>query len=232
MTTMCWSAPASLALGVAGVGVAAYSHHKGETKFFTIPLLYFSIMEFLQFFSYFYVNECALTANTTLTFLSLAHMAFQPIFVNMLIFRTLPSLPSPRFRRTIYAACLVCTALILAKLVPFAPQSICTFGTLCGKAWCTVSGNWHIAWSVPQYTYPIPGDSFIYYSIAAFGLPLLYGAWRNVLQIVLLGPVLAYFLSGGNWLEWPAIWCLYSVALLLIALTQRLYLEKQTKSAH
>ena len=223
---MCWTAPVSLALGTAGVVTAAYSHQKGESKYFTIPLLYFSLMEFLQFFSYFIVDQCTFSANTTLTFLSLAHMAFQPIFVNMFLLSDMPVLPSVQFRRSIYAACLVCTALIFVKLIPLAPASLCTFGTLCGKMWCTVSGFWHLGWSIPQYTWPLPVDSFVFYSIAAFGLPLLYGAWKNVLLMVVWGPILAYFLTGGNWNEWPAVWCLYSVALILGVMTIRFVSKK------
>ena len=218
---MCWTAPVSLALGTAGVATAAYSHKKGESKYFTIPLLYFSLMEFLQFFSYFYVNDCALSVNTTLTFFSWVHMAFQPIFVNMFLFRTVPNFPSPRIRKMIYGACLFFAGLLMIKLIPFYPQSVCTWGTICGPLWCTVSGNWHIAWSVPWYTFPIPGDAFVYYSLAAFGLPLLYGAWRGALVIVLSGPILAYFLTGGNWQEWPAVWCLYSVAIILYGVVKR-----------
>jgi len=53
------------------------------------------------------------------------------------------------------------------------------------------------------------------YVIAAFLLPLLYGAWRFVLFHALAGPVLAFALTE-NPNEAPAIWCLFSIGIVLI----------------
>ena len=225
---MCWSASASLAFGTAGVAVAAYTHKKGESKYFTIPLLYFSSMEFLQFFGYLYLDQCGFEGNSIVTYLSYIHIAFQPIFVNMFLFYNLEKIPRLAVRRAVYGVSLFFTALILLKLVPFEPSSLCTAGmSLCGPQLCTQSGNWHLAWSVPTYTDPIPGDPMIYYSAAAFLVPLTYGAWAGVLQTILIGPTLALILSSGNPLEWESIWCFYSVFLIFGVFATRAYKKRK-----
>jgi hypothetical protein len=217
---MCWSATASIVLGTAGVATAAYAHTSGESKYVTLPLVYFSLMEFLQFFSYATINECALTANSSLTLLSYIHIAFQPLFVNMFLMYSLKKRrPTKRTRALVYTLCFITSGILLIKLIPLDPTSLCALGqTLCGATLCTVSGTWHLAWSVPQYNWPIPFDSMVYYSLAAFVLPLWYGARGGAVRTVLSGPVLAYILTAGNPLEWPAVWCLYSVLLIIMTL--------------
>ena len=56
------------------------------------------------------------------------------------------------------------------------------------------------------------------YLLAVFVLPLAYGAWRFVLFHALAGPILAGTLTD-NPLEMPAIWCLFSIGIILIALS-------------
>ena len=222
---MCWSASASLALGTATAGMAGYAHTEGESTYFTLPLFYFSLMEFLQFFSYFSINQCALESNTALTFLSYVHIAFQPLFINMFLMATSPrgvEKISRQTKRIIFSLTLVIALLLLTKLVPFFPASICAPGqTLCSTLnMCTMSGSWHLAWYVPQYNLPLPGDGFLYYGFGIFFLPLFYGAWVGILVLLFTGPLIAYALAGGNPNEWPAIWCLYSVLIMLTLMTR------------
>jgi hypothetical protein len=219
---MCWTAGASLALGTAGVGVAAYGHAKGKSPYITIPLVYFSLMEFLQFFSYFWINQCTFESNTALTFLSYVHIAFQPIFINMAFMALSPqgiSKISKFTKQIVFGISVLVAIILLIKIMPIYPESLCAPGqTLCGTNMCTQSGSWHLAWLVPQYNFPIPGDGMLYYGFAAFIVPLLYGGWFGALILAITGPALAYILASGNPNEWPAIWCLYSVALILITL--------------
>jgi hypothetical protein len=221
---MCWTAAASAALGATGVGTAIYLNNKGEPKAFTIPLAYFSLMEFIQFASYASIDHCSFTANTALTFVSWVHIAFQPFFLNMFLIRGVRKKVSAFAKRTAYAVSLLVAAILLLKIVPFAPESLCSPGqSLCGTTMCTVSGNWHLAWSIPYYNFPFPGDAFIYYAFAVFLVPLFYGAWLGVLRTFLTGPLLAYILTGGNPLEWASVWCLFSVGLILSLLISRRY---------
>jgi len=230
---MCWTATASLALGAVGLGTAAYLEHKKEPRGFTIPLAFFSLMEFLQFFSYASIDECAMTSNTMLTLLSYIHIAFQPIFINLFLMymqeRKGNVIPQ-RTKWLAYGASILITVIMLIRLVPFVPDSLCTEGqTICGPVMCTVSGAWHLAWSVPYYTVPFPGDGMWYYGFASFLIPiLLYGAWSGVALAVITGPVLAYILTAGGPLEWPAVWCLFSVGMILSLLVWR-WFEKVPK---
>ncbi len=49
----------------------------------------------------------------------------------------------------------------------------------------------------------------------AFFIPILYGAWRCTLYHILAGPLVAVMLTN-NINEWPAVWCLMSIGLILI----------------
>lgn len=219
---MCWSPEASITLGVAGVATAVYASRKGMSADFTVPLIYFSLMEFIQFFGYSQLNQCSLPLNQWSTILGYVHVAFQPIFFNMLYMNYLAPPISKKMRRLVYSICLLISALLLVKIIPFAPESICHVGqTLCGIQWCSVSGSWHLAWSVPWYNAPLPGDIIFYYLFAVLVLPLFYGAWRGVL-FALVGP-LAAFATTQNPNEWPAVWCFFSVGLIFLGLAASRY---------
>ena len=222
---MCWSPEASITLGVAGVATAVYASRKGKSADITVPLFYFSLMEFIQFFTYSHLNQCSLPSNQWATMLSYVHIAFQPIFFNMLYMNFMDPPLSKRVRRSIYAVSLFMSALLLIKIIPFAPESICRVGqTLCSTAWCSVSGTWHLAWNIPWYTWPLPGSIVWYYFFAVFVLPLFYGAWRGVL-FALIGPIVA-LATTQNPNEWPAVWCLFSVGLILLNLSTHRFTER------
>jgi hypothetical protein len=53
--------------------------------------------------------------------------------------------------------------------------------------------------------------------IVSFLVPLLYGAWRFTLFHAIFGPLLAARLTA-NVNEVPAVWCLFSLGLVLMAL--------------
>ncbi len=128
-----------------------------------------------------------------------------------------------RIRHWVYFICCLCTAVILAQLYPFAGVESCRIGEpMCGTEFCVVSGEWHIAWNIPYNGLLHPfQDPYGYlvgiptYFFAVFLLPLVYGAWRFVVFHALVGPLLAWSLTY-NLNELPAIWCLFSIGILLI----------------
>lgn len=221
---MCWNAPVSLAIGAAGIATAGVAHARGESKMITAPLVFFSLMELLQYASYWYIGACTLQANTLLTQISYVHIAFQPIFMNMVMMYSAPPI-SIRIRTIVFALCGVSTIAMLIKIVPTGAQHLCAAGeTLCGPMWCSVQGNWHLAWSVPQYSFPLPGDTFaFYYFPAVFLLPFLYRAGWTSIAVFMSGPPLAYVLTSGNALEWPAVWCLYSIPIIIYTFVVTVY---------
>ncbi len=97
---------------------------------------------------------------------------------------------------------------------------------MCGTRFCTVPGDWHIAWQVPLNGLYNPLNDwlgttiqFLDYMVAVFLLPLVYGAWRFVLFHLLAGPVLAMGLTS-NADEMPAVWCLFSIGIVLVGLSR------------
>jgi hypothetical protein len=213
---MCWSAPASLILGTTGIATAVYASKKGETSDYTYPLAFFAAMEFLQFFSYFWIGQCSFAANAWLTTISYVHVAFQPLFMNIFFMYWLPHHIRIQVRYYVYGICVVLAGLTIAKLFAFYPDTLCALGqVMCGPQMCTVPGTWHLGWSVPYYNWPVPFDAFVYYAIGTFIVPLFYGAWRSVVTTIVTGPLIAIYLSSGNMQEWPAIWCFYSIILII-----------------
>lgn len=82
----------------------------------------------------------------------------------------------------------------------------------CGKQICSTSGDWYIAWAIPANGSLQMANAYMY---AALVLPLLYGSWKLELYHVITGPMLSFF-STSNMNEWAAVWCLYSIGLLLL----------------
>jgi hypothetical protein len=121
-----------------------------------------------------------------------------------------------------YFGCFVGAIVMLLQLYPFNWAGHCALGRpLCGDVLCTVKGEWHIAWLVPSNGIGnfMAGDSwlgrgFITYPLMAFYVPSLYGSWRFILFSFVAGPMLAG-MTTSNINEWPAVWCLFSIGLVL-----------------
>ena len=114
---------------------------------------------------------------------------------------------------------------LLARLIPAPWLGVCPPGVpLCGPEFCTISGNWHLGWTMPLNNFLSLSHwfggigQFPDYLLACLLLPCLYGAWRFALLNGLVGPLLASGLTS-NPNEMPAIWCLFSVMLVLIGIS-------------
>lgn len=224
---MCWSEGASL--GMAGLGLAAtvITARRGEPKAIPVTLAFFTVMELLQVGGYMVIDQCALPSNKAWAMLSYLHISLQPIFINAFGLALVAGPVSRRMKVFVYSMTTLAFVLMMLTLVPFEWAGQCQEGAvLCGLEWCTISGNWHQGWTVPlnDMWNALTGSFFAGllqfppYMLAAFVLPLIYGAWRLALYHLVLGPVLASFLTD-NPNEMPAIWCLFSVGLILIGLT-------------
>ena len=120
--------------------------------------------------------------------------------------------------------------MVLMQLAPFDWAGTCIPGTsLCGSPLCTVSGEWHLAWDIPYNGLFAPVQNALGitfglppYFIAVFVLPLCYGAWKFTLFHALVGPIAADMLTG-NPNEVPAIWCLFSIGIIVVALSPRMW---------
>lgn len=219
---MCWSESASVGMVALGGAATAVAVLRGEPKGIWLALGYFTLMEGLQATGYAVVDQCGTRGNEAVTLLSYLHIAFQPVFINLFALAIAPVAVSARMRRTVLGLAGLASALLVIRLLPFDALGHCLPGTaLCGPALCTISGEWHIGWALPLnggVPQMLGVPAFIEYSLAVFVLPLFYGAWRFVLFHAVAGPGLASVLTD-NPHEWPAIWCLFSIGLVLVALS-------------
>jgi hypothetical protein len=223
---MCWSMQASVAMVAVGAIASAVTYRRGDPPAIWLTLGFFTAMEALQVAGYAVVDQCGTPANRTVTILSYLHIVVQPFFINAFALELVPIAVKRRVRVWVFAACAVSSAVMLVQIIPDVGMGNCQPGSaLCADRWCTVSGDWHIAWDVPYNGLLVGLErnygvyfGFPTYLITAFLVPFIYGAWRFVVIHAVAGPVLAYSLTT-NPNEMPAIWCLFSIAILLIGLS-------------
>ena len=223
---MCWSVEASVAMVAAGAVAAGVARSRQEPWAIWGTLGYFTLMEALQVAGYGVLDQCGSTSNQLVTVLSYLHIAVQPVAINLFALELVPDRVKRRAFRPVLAIAAAVSVIMVLQLVPVSSFGTCIPGSpLCGEQLCTVSGNWHIAWDIPYNGLMVPVDSvlglrsgFPNYMAAVFLLPLAYGAWRFVLMHLLAGPVLAWGLTTDP-NEMPAIWCLFSVAILCVGLS-------------
>ena len=217
---MCWSAEASVAMVAVGGVATVVTVRRGDPVAIWAALGYFTFMEALQAAGYAVVDQCGTPGNRVITQLSYLHIAFQPLLINAFAMAIAPVPVSPKMRKWVFGLAGLATAVLLLRLVPFEPFGRCVPpSSFCGPDWCLRSGEWHIAWEVPLNGL-FSSDAVLIpsYFLAVFLLPLVYRAWRFVVFLALAGPLLAMTLtSDPN--EMPAIWCLFSIGIILISLS-------------
>ncbi len=223
---MCWSASASVAMVAVGSVATVLAVRRDETPAIPVTFAYFTVMEALQTAGYPYVDQCGSPQSQTIALLSYLHITFQPFFANAFAMAIVGRAVGAPMRVIAYLVCCGSAVTMLMQLFPFDWAGQCALGTaLCGTGLCTVSGEWHLGWTIPYNNMipalvPWPGFAFVFptYFIAVFLVPLFYGAWRIVLFHALFGPILASSLTS-NANEFPAIWCLFSVGIIVIGLS-------------
>lgn len=225
---MCWGIEVTAGMVVAGVAAAGLTARRGDPAAVPLTLLYFAAMEGLQLAGYTVIDQCGTPANQAVTALSMLHIALQPIVINMFMLAWLCPDATNRTRRWVMGLAVLASALMLVQMVPWPGHDRCAIGQpLCGEVLCTVSGSWHLAWTLP-YSDILAGPDrwlgtnfgFPAYVLAVFVMPLFYGLWRFALFHALVGPVAASLLTR-NPNEAPAIWCLVSILILAVCLIPR-----------
>ena len=227
---MCWSETASIGMTAIGAAATVVAVRSDRPRVVPVTLAYFTLMEALQVAGYATIDRCASPANQSVTLLSVLHIVFQPLFINAFAMGLVVGGVRPAMRATVFALCGISSAVMLLQLYPFAWAGPCRPGdVLCGAELCTRSGAWHLAWDVPYNGLLVPAEAaigshfgFPSYMLVAFVLPLAYGAWRFALLHLALGPMLAGRLTDQP-NEVPAIWCLFAIAITLIALSPWLW---------
>lgn len=193
-----------------------------------MSLGYFSLMELLQAFTYSVINQCDNPSNQVATVLGYLHITFQPFFINAVSLYFIDKHIARKIAPVVYTMCFFSAILMLLQLYPFSWAGSCVPGlALCGETLCSFRGNWHIAWSLPTngmlnglfagHSVSLFNLGFPSYGVVGFLLPLLYGSWRFTLYHFMIGIELASH-TTTNVNEWPAIWCLFSIGLLLVVI--------------
>lgn len=223
---MCWSLEASVGMVVAGAAVTTVTLKRGEPVAIWGTMAYFTAMEALQVAGHVVIDDCTTPSNETVTMLSYLHIVFQPFFINWFAMELVPGTVKKKVRKWVFALCSVSAGVMLLQLAPLQFFGHCLPGSpLCGDIFCTVSGNWHIAWNIPYNGLMVPFDAAFgtnwglpTYMISALLLPLIYGAWRFVVLNAVAGPILGSVLTH-NPNELPAVWCFFSIAILCVGLS-------------
>ena len=223
---MCWSATASIAMVGVGASATIVAMRRKEPTAIWLAIGYFTVMELLQAAGYGVIGDCGAPANQTLALLLYLHIAFQPLFVNAFAMATAPVQIAKSKRLGVYLIASLATLSLILRLVPFEWAGSCAPEVaLCGSNFCVERGDWHLAWELPLNDFwGAIGAGFVNffpytdYFVAVFFLPLFYGAWRFVIFHALLGPILASTLTT-NPNEMPAIWCLFSIGIILVGLS-------------
>jgi len=221
-----------LAFAIIGLGLAWYVHHYTSNTRLAVGVFWFFLMEFLQFFQYFFINDCSNPWNQILTFVGFVHICYQPYFTHIINSSLTRNTDLLKQYDVILRLCLVGGTMLLARYfladfsktpissdftdwakLPNPPGSCRTTEWLRGEQLCTYRGKYHLAWSVPMYdpTYWSPAASI--HSFLMF-VPFFVLKWNMVIQGIFLwlaGPFIAAYLTD-NLLEQASIWCFFSIA--------------------
>lgn len=217
---MCWSGEASAGIAALGLSSAYFLKRRGQPKEIYLPTAYFVLMEGLQALTYMVVGQCGNPTNTLYTRLAVAHIAFQPFFINMLGMEFIDKDVKERIKKPVYIMCAFVAAFCMMRMLPYYDAlGHCTPGTpLCSTIeTCAYKGQWHIGWNVLLNGF---NESFRWYIFAAFLIPFLYGSWKWTVYHYFVGPFLAA-LTTTDVNERPAVWCLFSTCIIALLVNTR-----------
>lgn len=235
---MCFSQEMSGVFAALGLYLAWYVHHYTENTRLAIGVFWFFLMEFLQFFQFFWIDDCDSKMNQFLTFIGFVHICYQPYFTHII---NSSLTKSPKYLtqyKIILRMCLLGGTMLLARyflaewghLIGWENAPLVSDYTdwsqtepvagacrtpewLRGEKLCTYKGNYHLAWSVPmsEATYWVPAASI--HSFLMFG-PFFILKTNMIIQGVFLwlaGPFAAAMITA-NLMEQASIWCFFSIA--------------------
>ncbi|KAJ3424159.1 hypothetical protein M0812_29792 [Anaeramoeba flamelloides] len=219
---MCFNQPISAVLSVFGILLTFYVwffYRKKDSQSwrFYIPVGFFTSMEILQFFQYFWLDQCDNPINQALTIVGLLHICWQPVFTNICSSYGLTPFKQKLFTKFVIPLSIVGSIFLSSRiffydLFPCDPIN----EPLCGERTCTFTGNVHIIWHIKMRApnYFTPGG--FTHAFLMFGPSLVVGNYASMLGLILTGPFLGWFISRGH-SEWATIWCFYSIIQNLIS---------------
>jgi len=207
-------------LALLGCTVSGILYNQGRKWSLYIPILYFTFMEILQYFSYFALEKNNKKLLKILTIITFIHIVFQPLFVNLWYSNYIPHNKQSQ-SLIVLQLCIVAGVLYLPRLdmiSSFKNNLSCNVlaEEMCGATTLIQQGKTHMQYlfkmKAPSYLTP---SSFIH-----FFLMFIPALFLNVEMIpylcTFIGWIMSYFLSNKK--EMAAVWCTFSVPSMLISL--------------
>ena len=203
---------------------------------------YFFLVEVLQVAQYLVIDECALPINRFLTVLGLLHIAFQPVFSNLVLLRFAPNDRARTelryaIRLSVLGGLFLFGRWVFAGLatMPFPDGAAASHEWMVGPRTCSFHGPTHVGWELPMVEVSYWTPSFFVHFFMMFGPMVLLAVGHNLPTVgfgsvfmFLTGPVLAAFISGDRF-EQPAIWCFFSVSQIVVMYICLLFFDPSKK---
>lgn len=182
----------------------------------TLGILYFVLMETLQYFQYMWINQCDNPINQFLTVVGFAHICFQPYFTHLMNFSMFRSPEKRTIANTVSKLCIIQGVYMFSRYIFVDMEKLdlqcASHDWISGNRVCTYLGNHHLAWQLPLRTgtYFWPTNNIHFFMMYA---PFLLVNWLSVIPGVLLflsGPYLSTWITD-NLHEQASIWCFFSI---------------------
>jgi len=212
----------SLAFAVSGFAVGAWAFKETKNWSLLLGIWYFCAMELLQFFQYFWLDDCAHPMNQFLTVIGFLHIAFQPYFTHLLggAFITKPSKVAKM--TAVRHLSLVAGVFMFSRYLMATPahhiKQCDNVDWLRGERTCTFTGNYHLAWELPMYdaTYFMPSNFIHFFMMFAPYIIMGPEMWLHGLILFATGPLLSSYITP-NLYEQASIWCFFSIGQVTLA---------------
>ena len=200
---MCFSERISLGIGLSGIVTAAFVYARTKNAYASISILYFALMEIIQYFQYKVIDQCNNKTNRFLTILGYIHICFQPLFFNLWLFAFTVKPIVQYLYLSFFGGLMLASRLFFVKNNELCDAS---YEPLCGKRTCSVSGERHIAWNVrlraPDLVTPSMSLHLFLWIFPALTMFQL----KPLMAVLLTCPYFGFMLTS-NIHERPAIWC-------------------------
>ena len=217
---MCFTKEMSLGLFLVGCGTSLYLKSKNENINLYIPIIYFSIMELLQYIGYITLENKNKKFNKIIAVLIYVHIGFQPYFVNMWFSNFIPS-SSKIYIPLILKLCIVFGLFWISRLFFWdtSYKYLCDSNNepACGKKTEVLKGPIHLL-----YKAKIRASNYLTHSVFMhfflWFVPVIFiGIDKFIYSITLLSGIFSWFLAS-NIHETASIWSLWVIPVLLISL--------------
>ncbi|KAJ3440535.1 hypothetical protein M0812_14203 [Anaeramoeba flamelloides] len=212
---MCFNQPISGVISILGLLTCVYLFvfHRKKPGIWRliVPTFYFTAMEILQFFQYFWIDQCENPINIGLTIVGWLHICFQPVVSNIMTTFTKPKRDKYIFKRYLIPLAFTGAIAGVSRLFFYNFQPCDAINDpLCGTDTCTRAGSVHLKWTLRLRGANYFTPSIFIHAFTMFVHPILFGQYVPFFIMILTGPFLAWYI-GRDKDQWAAIWCYVSI---------------------